>query len=245
MNNQKSNPGGELKPGKRLGTKMRGVVADEYEVRGHGSADLVLHYSPKTQREVVLKGKQLYLHFLHVESDAGVVDVDYSPASQLSKVLGSERSKRIQAVLTMKSGEIVWRRVVEDEKERQQVAVEFADVGSGVLAQVARIEILTQDELINSETRIRNTHRAVAWIAAVQEYPLTDYKRKSLDRIKKWGCATFEEILQLGEAHEQALLGAAVLSLALTGVVHSQLSMSPLSQNFQFSEVSHEQQPKG
>ena len=56
-------PKGSAGQGHRLGTQLRGERAIAYEARGQSSADLMLHYSPKAQKDVVLTGQLQFLNF--------------------------------------------------------------------------------------------------------------------------------------------------------------------------------------
>ena len=59
----------------RLGTRMRGAMADAYDKRGHMKASLGLVYSPKAKKDVVINSTLEFGHLLLVESDPDIEQV--------------------------------------------------------------------------------------------------------------------------------------------------------------------------
>lgn len=53
----------------RLGTRMRGALTEAYESRGGGKSNLWLVYSPKADKDFVLRSDLEFGHFLLAESD--------------------------------------------------------------------------------------------------------------------------------------------------------------------------------
>jgi len=223
-------------PSTRLGTQMRGAMASAYSGRGHTAADLYLHYSPKMQRDVVLTGKLQYFHFLLVERDPSVIEVDYAPYERLVQVAGQAFAEVVAAEVKTQDGHVVWRRLIDHEPDRAEAVPDLRkSIGSGPLAAVTRLDVLTLRQLVGDEMWTRNAHRAVSWITAARDWPLVEYKRRVLKLIKDTRVVTFDDCLSLGEGSERALLGAAVLQMAMMGSVDSDLGQRPLTAMSTFS----------
>lgn len=65
--------------GSRLGTKLRGKLAEDYSSRGYHKSTLWYVYSPRTDRDWILKGDLEWGHFLLAESDPHISKIDYAP----------------------------------------------------------------------------------------------------------------------------------------------------------------------
>jgi len=209
---------------------MRGDVAEAYDARGHTAADLHLHYSQKLQRDVVLVGQLSYFHFLRAERDPNIKSVDYAPTDRLAKLAGEKFAGLVAAVVTTHDGQEVWRRLIRKEPDTAKFVDELrVAIGKGPLSSVSRLEVLTFQELVDEETWTRNTHRALAWIAAARDWPLVGHKQTILDALRTRRHTTFADCLALGNATERALLGAAALQLALNGNVSTNLGVEPLT----------------
>lgn len=225
-----------LKPGARIGTRTRGAMAEAYDARGHTAADLHLHYSQKLQRDVVLVGQLSYFHFLRVERDPTIKSVDYAPTDRLAKLAGEEFAGLVTAVVTTNDGEEVWRRLIRQEPDTAKFVEDLRlAIGKGPLSGVSRLEVLTFQELVAEDVWTRNAHRALAWIAAARDWPLVGHKQTILDALHTRHQTTFADCLALGQTAERALLGAAVLQLALNGNVSSNLGVKPLTTDTLFA----------
>jgi len=217
------------RPGPRLGTLLRGEMAEAYEKRGHGRSDLVLHYSGKAKKDVGLTGELEYLHFLHAECDPDVVTVDYSPLNANIDLVGRPHASLVHAVVKTRAGEVVWRRFVQEMPADNSVVKDLDTlIGKGPIAHVSRLEVWSKDQLIANPMSVRNALRALGWIAAARFWPLAEQKTTVLKLLKKNRMATFEEIFSLGVDAGRALFGAAVLELAHSGAVLSDMDLSPL-----------------
>ena len=224
--NQKSK---SSEPGARIGTLLRGEVADAYNKRGRSRSDLILHYSGKAKTDVALTGELEHLHFLHAESDPDVVHANYSPSNANTELVGKSFASLVHAVVKKGDGNVIWRRLVRDAPSDDKTVDDLtALVGKGPLAHVSKIEVWTKDRLIANPTRLRNAFRAMGWITAARFWPLSEQKAASLRMIRKNRFTTFEEILSMGDGPHRALFGAAVLELAHGGGVLSDMNMVPL-----------------
>lgn len=214
----------------RPGTRMRGAMASAYEARGHAAADLYLVYSPKMQQDVVLTGRLQYFHFLLVERDPSIIEVDYAPFERLVRVAGEEFAALVAAELKTQDGHVLWRRLIDREPDRTESVSNLRKViGSGPLAAVNSLEVLTLRQLVHDEMWTRNAHRSISWISAAREWPLAEYKSRVLTLIKERRVVTFDDCLLLGDGQQRALFGAAVLQMAMTGSIESDLGERPLT----------------
>lgn len=224
------------KPASRLGTRMRGAMSQAYDARGQTAADLHLHYSPKLQRDVVLVGQLSYFHFLLAERDPSIRTVDYAPHERLVKLAGSDFAGLVSSVVTTTDGVEVWRRLTRNEQDDAKFVEDLRlAIGHGPLSTVGRLEVLTFAQLVADQVWTRNTHRAIAWIAAARHWPLVRHKQQLLELVGKRRRTTFKDCLDQGEGPERALFGAAVLQLALNGNVASDLCREPLSSDTLFA----------
>jgi len=213
-----------------MGTRMRGDMAVAYDARGHTASDLHLHYSQKLQRDVVLVGQLSYFHFLVVERDPTVTTVDYAPKDQLAERAGKDFAGLVNAVVTTDDGKEVWRRLIREGPDNAQFVQDLRSaIGKGPLSKVSRLEVLTFQELVAEDVWTRNTHRALAWIAAARDWPLVEHKQTILDAMRSRRRTSFADCLALGHIADRALFGAAVLQLALNGHVSSNLGAEPLT----------------
>lgn len=224
--------------GTRLGTQIRGEMAEAFDKRGQGSADLALHYSGKIGKDVVLAGLLEYFHFLYSEFDPDVVEANYAPLTALSDLAGKAYAKVIQVVVKLRDGSVVWRRLVEtDPGDTPLITDLHAAIGKGPLVEVTRLEVWTMERLTTNPMRLRNSLRALGWIAGARDWPLGEYKSAAFALINKRRSVTFEDVLALGEGAKRALFGAAVLELTSNGAVRSDLNEMPLTATTLFHRI--------
>ena len=96
----------------RLGTRLRGKLADAYEVRGHQTSNLWYVYSPRTDRDWLLKDDLKWAHFLLAESDPHIKDINYSPPAEIVRIGDEGQTTEFDAVVTFKDGLTEWREVL-------------------------------------------------------------------------------------------------------------------------------------
>src|SRR5438045_3188895 len=101
----------KVKRSGRLGTQMRGRLADAYEGRGHARAQLWYAYSPRAKRDVAFTGDLEFGHFLLVESDPRVRCVDYAPKERVARIAGSAMAHVTDAEVIFSDGTTEWREV--------------------------------------------------------------------------------------------------------------------------------------
>lgn len=214
-------------------------MAIAFEARGQTSADLMLHYSPKAQKDVVLAGQLQFLNFLTCEFESNVRTVNYTPYSSIASAAGESVASLIDAEIKMRDDTLVWRRLIHSEPDSAGDLLEELrkSSGQGVFAKVSSIEVWTFDQFTVNPMRLRNALRVVAWIAGARHWPLAESKRKVLALLERRHMATFDEVLSLEEGAQRALVGAAVLDMAFNGVVRSDLAEVPLHSMTQFHLV--------
>lgn len=215
--------------GRRLGTQLRGEMAAPYDARGKGNADLVLHYSPKAKRNVQLSGQLQFLHFLSCEIDCQVATADYSPRSAIASLAGEKYAALVDAQVETRDGKVIWHRLIASEPDEDALTDDLRSVlGKGPLAGISALVTWTEARLTANPMRLRNALRAVAWMSAARYWPLGEFKSNALALISKRRSVTFDDILQLEAGPRRALSGAAVLELACTGAIRSDLLEVPL-----------------
>jgi len=226
-------------PGPRLGTRFRGDLAAAYAARGNSFADLVLHYSPKTKKDVILSGQLQFLNFLYCEIDSNVKVANYAPFSSIATLAGEAFAVLIDAEITTVDGRIIWRRLIQSEPDTAKFVEDLrTSIGLGVLAGVSALEVWTPDLLTINPVRIRNALRVVSWIAGARYWPLAEFKSKAFALIDHRRTVTFEDVLNLEQGSRRALIGAAVLEMACTGTVRSDLAEVPLHGSTLFHRLS-------
>lgn len=221
--------------GRRLGTQLRGEMAALYDARGKGNADLVLHYSPKAKRNVQLSGQLQFLHFLYCEIDRNVATAEYAPRSVISSLAGEKFASLVDAQIETRDGKVIWHRLIASEPDEEALIEDLRSVlGKGPLAGISALETWTASRLSANPMRLRNSLRALAWMSAARHWPLGEFKSKALALISKRRSVTFDEVLNSEAGPRRALSGAAVLELACTGAIRSDLLEVPLHGLTQF-----------
>lgn len=221
--------------GPRLGTQLRGEMAAAYATRGKSNADLALHYSPKARKDVALSGQLQFLNFLLCEVDSNIKTVNYAPSSSISFVAGNVFASLVDVEITTHDGKRIWRRLIQEEPDNEKCVEDLRlSVGHGVLTDVSALEVWTYERLTTNPLLLRNALRAVSWMAAARHWPLAEFKSKAMTLIERKRMVTFEDVLALEEGSRRALAGAAVLQLACTGTVRSNLAEIPLHGLTQF-----------
>lgn len=213
----------------RLGTQLRGEMTSAYSARGNSSADLILHYSPKAQKDVAFSGQLQFLNYLYCEIDFNVKTVNYAPSASITTVAGEVFASLVDAEITTNDGRRIWRRLVESEPDTARFVEDLrSSVGHGLLADVSGFEVWSYDRFTTNPELLRNALRAVSWMAGARYWPLAPFKRKAMALLQLRRTVTFDDVLSLEEGSRRALVGAAILQLTCTGAVRSNLAECPL-----------------
>ena len=222
-----------VRSGGRLGTRMRGALAEAYGARGHSKSGLWLLYSPKANKDVVLQSDLKFGHFLLVESDPNIVSVDYTPAARLQNYAGEGAATIVDAEITLRSGTVVWREIKRSEdvengatgRSNLQLLIQIR-AAEGV---AARHELLTEKEIYANPLRIRNWMRIVPWIAQAREWPLLENASKVAALMRRKVHVTLGEVLDLGDGRDNALYAAALFRAVQRGCYDSDLDEHSLT----------------
>lgn len=221
------------RPGVRLGTSMRGALAEAYQARGHGKSSLWMVYSPKANKDVILRSDLEFGHFLLVESDPNIVSVDYSPSPRLQTYAGEGVATIVDAEVTLRNGAVVWREVKSS-----------SDVADGALGRAnlqlliqikaaegvsAHHQLLTELDIYACPQRTLNWMRIIPWLAQARAWPLHEYSKRVASLLKIHHKVTLSEVLNLGDGVAGALYLAALFKAMQLGLYESDLNERPLS----------------
>lgn len=231
-------PKRQAKSHARLGTRLRGQLADAYEARGHDRSDLVFVYSPKAGRDFALRSELEYGHFLLVESDPDVQKVDYSPSKRVSTWAGEEIGTIVDAEVTLRSGAVVWREVKSsadvEEGAQNRANLQLLIQLRAAESVAAQHQLFTEREIYAQPQRIHNWLRIIPWLAQARDWPLHEYGNEVAALVRARGSVVLEDVLSLGQGPEQALYGAALFRAVQYGLIASQLDVLPMTRNSRF-----------
>lgn len=232
----------------RLGTQMRGRLAEAYDARGHSRGTLNYHYSPKCRRDVVLMGHAELGHFLTVEYDARIVEVDYAPRDKVKGIAGDELGEFIHASIKLRDGTKVWRHISAENPGDKHDVIE-ANLNR-LIAHKTHPDLPDRyEKWIWEENRLKpqlihNSLRMVSWLAQAREWPLLEESKKILALVAANGEIAASDVMALDSSPAQALYLAAMSKLVLSGQLDSDLThlpLSPISRLYKLEGVRHEQ----
>lgn len=223
----------------RLGTRLRGKLASAYSQRGTHQSKLWYVFSPKTGRDWVLRGTLEWGHFLLVEADPDISDVDYSPPSEIVRVGDDDHATTLDAVVTFKNGSIEWREIKWSDEtngdirslHQWEAQVEAASRTGARYVRYSEKEIYACPQLIANWTRI------VAWLAAVRGRSLYSERMEVVAMLDANGTVSLGDIQRLGAAESGACRVAAALKGIQDGHFIADLTNAPLSINTLISRV--------
>ncbi|MGM9480291.1 hypothetical protein ACS5PN_03765 [Roseateles sp. NT4] len=229
-------------PGARPGVAMRGALAAVYELRGHTQGKLWTQYSGKSRADVAFATEIAYLHFLYVESSFDVVSVDYSPAFKITRAVGESFVDLVDAELVMANGDVIWRKVCDDDRERdflqaqRQLDVLLKHVRMPDGLRTPRLQTLTHSQMLVNPERIRNWHGIASWLSAGRDWELSEFQIPVSALIRREGRAEFQQVLALGGGTDQDdLYGVALLEALQRGAYRSNLYDAPFTMRSVFS----------
>lgn len=222
----------------RIGTRLRGALAEAYDSRGDLQSILWLHYSPTAREDVVFPSQLEYLHFLQAEWDPRVASINYRPQKRVARVAGEILGTIVDAEITLRSGEIIWREV-KYKADLEAGAANRANLQLLIQLQAARDEnvrheVVTEEELYRSPMALRNAHRTMAWLAGARHFVLTDAESQVLSLLRRLKAFEFGHVLKMGDPKLSAIFGASVLNLARQGRIQSDLDARPFTARTRF-----------
>lgn len=221
----------------RLGTRMRGALTEAYESRGGGKSNLWLVYSPKADKDFVLRSDLEFGHFLLAESDPEIEKIDYAPGKRVETFAGEGIATIVDAEITLQGGTVVWREIKRSE-DVQHGAQGRANLQLMVQLRAAekvcaRHELLTEKDIFANPMRIRNWLRIIPWLAQARAWPLQQYLGAVSTLLKRRGLVTLEQVLELGNDDDATcpLYAAALFKTLQSGGYGHDLNERPLSLN--------------
>ncbi|NVD97942.1 hypothetical protein [Massilia sp. BJB1822] len=210
----------------RLGTRLRGKLASAYGQRGHHNSPLWYVYSPRTDRDWVIRSDLGIEHFVLTEADSDVIDVDYSPELEIP-ALGAVK---FDAIVRYRDGAVQWHHVSNGNSKANGEATTRLQLLSDA-AEHAGAHLLCIDHqyLNQNPQRLWNWQRAIAWMSAARGTALAPYMTELGTFVHAREVATLGEITQLGPRERSALYVAAAFRLAQQGDFNCDLDERPLS----------------
>lgn len=209
----------------RMGTRMRGALADAYGTRGRSHAELTYAYSAKTGKDVVLRTSLEYGHFLLCEALPEIDSVDYG-----ANASSGNEEPAFDAVVTFATGELQGRFIRAESESNLSFEIERLNPKPFV--------VMTEQEIYRNPVLIRNWNRVVPYLAQVRDVPLQNYIRSVAALIKSERIVSLRKVLNMGAADESAFYAAAAFRAEQKGILYSDLDSLPLSLNTQFGNGS-------
>jgi hypothetical protein len=210
----------------RLGTRLRGKLATAYGQRGHHNSPLWYVYSPRTDRDWVIRSDLCLEHFVLTEADPEVIDVNYSPELDIP-TLGSVK---FAAIVQYQDGAIQWHHVSnENVKPNSEGASRELLLSDAAEHAGAQLLCMDQQYLNQNPQRLWNWQRAVAWMTAARGTALAPYMTELATFVHAREAATLGEIAELGSQELFALYAAAAFRLVQRGHLDSDLDEHPIS----------------
>jgi hypothetical protein len=220
--------------GARLGTRLRGALANAYQARGAGQSNLTFAYSAKADMDVVLRSTLEFGHFLLCEGCSEITSVVYNGGLQPGIVDGRVVMTEFDAVVTMSSGMVEYREVKSSDEladpESGRTDLQLAAQAAIAVYEGGRHVVMTEREIFANEMLIRNWNRVLPWLAQVRDIPLDEHLNAVRRLVESAGAICLADVVNLGEADESAVFGAAALKGVQTGLFLSDLGVRPFGE---------------
>lgn len=217
--------------GSRLGTQFRGKLASAYGQRGVALSSLWYVFSPRTQRDWVLKSDLEWDHFVLAESDPLIATANYAPDSMSLEIDGAVQSVPIDAVVDFTDGRTEWREIRYANKSPDSNTTDRkAALRCGAAERLgAKYVLWTETEIHPNVTLLANWRRILAWMSAARERSLAPYQDELATMIKAKQSITLGQLeLAVGE-QGFPMYAAALFSDLQHGKYSSDLAVVPLS----------------
>lgn len=236
-----SPPHGLRRPPPRAGTKVRGLLQRQYDLRGSAKVELIQSYSPKMQREVVLAGKLHHRHQLLCESDPGLVEVDYAPLELLQRAgvmaitLTNDGVRQVRVLRTFRNASTrlldatILRYAEECRNEALRKALTYRTV---------EVLVFDQASLERPEDQIllQNWNALIPYCKQIHGQMLDPYFNEIAVWLARVDAVTMQDLTAccLGGDDKQAKIKAAAIIGVATGRWTSDLHEVPLSPDTRF-----------
>lgn len=216
--------------GARLGTRLRGKLAEAYAARGHLTSKLGYAYSPRAKQDVVLKSELEFWHFVLAESDPNIVSVDYNPGKEIASVANDVHGTVLDAVVELKDGTTEWREIKYSDdvqtrtKHQEEAQAEAAYQASAVYRRFTEVDIYSCPQ------RLSNWVEVIAWLSSVRDRPTLEYDLAVQRLLQSRGIVTLAELQSLGNSRQQGTCYVAAAFRKLQeGRFFSDLDIRPLT----------------
>lgn len=210
----------------RLGTHLRGKLAAAYGQRGHQNSALWYVYSPRTDRDWVLRSDLYFEHFVLTEADPSVIDVNYAPELDVP-TLGPVQ---FAAIVHYSDGAVQWHHVSNERiKPNSDAAAQQLMLSNAAEHAGANLVCLDHQFLNQNPQLLWNWQRCIAWMTAARGTALATYMTEIATFIHAREIATLGELAELGARNLFALYAAAAFRLVQLGDLNSDLDEHPVS----------------
>lgn len=210
----------------RLGTRLRGKLAAAYGQRGHQNSSLWYVYSPRTDRDWVIRSDLYFEHFVLTEADPSVIDVDYAPELDVPH-LGPVQ---FAAIVHYSDGSIQWHHVSNEHiKPNSEAAARRLLLSDAAEHAGARLVCLDHQSLSQNPQLLWNWQRGIAWMTAARGTALAPYMTELATFVHAREVATLGEFAELGSRNLFPLYAAAAFRLVQQGDLNSDLDDQPVS----------------
>lgn len=227
----------------RIGTRLRGALAEAYAARGNLKSILYVQYSAKARVDVALSSDLEYRHFLLAEADVAVKRIDYTPAKRVVQIAGDGYGTIVDAEVEYGDGRIEWREVKHSEdleadatsRSNLQILIQQAAAAREKVSHA----VYTEREINRHLTLISNWHRIAAQLAAARDCALDDYVYQITGFMRRHGRIEYRHALALGKPGEECFFSAALLQQVQFGRIGSDLDCRPFSSRSAFFVEDH------
>jgi hypothetical protein len=217
--------------GPRLGTQFRGKLASAYGQRGVAMSSLWYVYSPRTQRDWVLKSDLEWDHFVLAEADSLITTANYAPDAMSLEIEGEVQSVPVDAVLNYTDGRTEWREIRYADKSPVSEATNRKTASRCEAATRMGVKYVlgTETEVRPNVTLLANWRRVLAWMSAARERSLAPYQEELATMINARQSISLGHLeLAVGE-QGFPMYAAALFSDLQHGKYASDLAVVPLS----------------
>lgn len=209
------------------------AILEATSSRGHMPFNLWCHFSPKLNRDVVLRGDAEFLNFLWMEADTNVANYVLEPDASIVEVADDVHKTQFDAAVYLRTGanqlrEVKSGDVVPDENDVRAQHQEEAQRIAANKAGFNYVRIGASD-LAQHRQLINNSLRMIPYIAAAQDLPLLPFRNEVMLALQRKGNCSIQEILN-GTDPKQAPLYLAALFLQIQShPMRSDLDSQPLT----------------
>lgn len=207
----------------------RSFLRQAVRERGRRAHNLWYHYSPRLQRDVILKSDVEFAHFCWVEADPQVSRYQLEPPA-VTVVVGTEAVRtRFDAFVEFRAAppELREIKVAEESLSESEVKQKAAQVQAATDAGFRYVRITKQD-LAPHALLIRNWRCALAHQAACRGLLLAPFEEEILAAARLSKNSSLEELLRKTNPDLRGRFLAALFGLLQTARVHSDISTKPL-----------------